>query len=156
MYKIQGTKFMCKIQVQNWSVQYSNGSAVQHRSSRPPSSVQSREKLLDQAEVASYGELQAFGYAVLHLEDRGGGTGRGRCNLTSNRVVVVPLPSGRVEMSAETGGSSAAAPHGTSEANKRHLPKSAIPKVCRLVEEGAAESSVMSKGRKSGCFHVGA
>ena len=90
----------------------------ERRYSRPLSSVQSREKLLDRAEVASDGELQAFRYAALHLEDGGGGVVRGRCDLTSNRVVVFPLSSGRVEMSAETGGSGAAAPHCTSEANK--------------------------------------
>ena len=45
---------------------------------RPLSSVQSREKLLDQAEVASNGELQAFRYAVLHLEDGGAKQGAER------------------------------------------------------------------------------
>ena len=98
-YNIQSTKFRYKIGLYSTV----HGSAVQRRSSRPSSSVQSREKLLDQAEVASNGELQAFRYAVLHLEDGGGSTGRGRCNLTSNCIVVVPMPSSRVEVSAETG-----------------------------------------------------
>jgi hypothetical protein len=150
------TKFQnAKILVQNWSVQCSTVQC-ERRFSRPSSSVQSREKLLDQAEVASNGELQAFRYAVLHLEDGGGGAVRGRCDLTSNRVVVFPLSGGRVEMSAETGGSSAAAPHCTSETDKRHLPKSAIPKVCRFVEEGTTKCTVMGESRTSSCFHVGA
>jgi hypothetical protein len=50
----------------------------ERRYSRPLSSVQSREKLLDQAEVASDGELQAFRYAVLHLEDAKQGAERRR------------------------------------------------------------------------------
>ena len=85
MYKISKFKTSCaklactvqykiskfKIHVQNWSVQCSTVQ-YERRFSRPSSSVQSREKLLDQAEVASDGELQAFRYAVLHLEAKQG------------------------------------------------------------------------------------
>ena len=145
-----------KIQVQNWSVQCSTWQCSTTQGQSSVIRCSKSGKLFDQVEVASDGELQAFRYAVLHLEDGGGSTGRGRCNLASNRIVVVPIPSSRVEVSAETGSGGTAASHGTSEANKQHLPKSAIPKVCRLVEEGATESTVMGKGRTSSCLHVGA
>ena len=67
-FKNSCAKLVCTVQYM--SVQ------CERRYSRPLSSVQSREKLLDQAEVASDGELQAFRYAVLHLEDGGGGVVR--------------------------------------------------------------------------------
>ena len=112
------------------------GSVVRHLGFK----VGGQSQLLKQAEVASDRELQAFRYAVLHLEDGGGATVRDRRSLACNRVIVVPMFSVRVEMATSTGSSSTTTPHSTSESEECHLPKGACGRRSHIMHSNLRES----------------